>query len=174
MQRSDSKASAPMPSQDLYSVSRRARFRPHGRVTQKEVPSPQMQACNHTLPKHATKHKYEHCDASVISYRSLTERKLSSLRGRYVTSCTEEPDTSFRTVALFLGAWKPMNGRDLARFVDKPRWFECRAASPSALPPVPKTSGSHTPLLSNSWASDGARTAAKRGTTKRAMNRKAW
>ena len=43
-----------------------------------------------------------------------------------VAAGTEEADISFRNVALFLRAWKEMSGRDLERFVDKPRWFEFR------------------------------------------------
>ena len=68
------------------------------------------------------------CNDSVMSNRSVTERKLSLLCRRYVTPGTEEADISFRNVALFLRAWKPMSGRDLERFVDKPRWFEFRVA----------------------------------------------
>ena len=48
---------------------------------------------------------------------------------RYVTPCTEEPNIRFRNVALFLCAWKLMSGRDLARFVDEPKWFEIRVVS---------------------------------------------
>ena len=66
------------------------------------------------------------CDDSVVSNRSLTERKLSLLCRRCVTPGTDEADISFGNVALFLRAWQPMSECDLERFVDKPRWFEFR------------------------------------------------
>ena len=69
----------------------------------------------------------------------MTERKFSSLCRRYVTPCTEEADINFRNVALFLCDEKPMSGRDLERFEDKPRWFEFRVVSgfrAQVLPPM--------------------------------------
>ena len=74
-----------------------------------------------------------------MSYRSLTERKLALPCRQNVTPCTEEPDIRFRNVALFLCAGKPMSGRDLACFVDKPRWFEFRVVGgvkAQVLPPM--------------------------------------
>ena len=44
------------------------------------------------------------CNDSVVSNRSLTERKLSLLCRRYVAPGTEEADISFGNVALFFGA----------------------------------------------------------------------
>ena len=58
------------------------------------------------------------------------------------------------SATLFLRAWKPMSGRELERFVDRPRWFEFRMVS---------RAGSPTPFLSNTWT---PRTAAKRVTTR--------
>ena len=84
-----------------------------------------------------------HCKDSVMSNRSLSERNFVLLCWRYVTSFTEEPDICFRNAAFFLCAWKPMSGRDLARFVDKPRWFEFRVG---------------TLFLSNTWSAHGGKT----------------
>ena len=160
MQLSDSMASATKPYQDFSSPSRRARFRPIAGVTKKSF---QIDEFNKKRQPYSPQTPYSHqahrltimvviftvpsavfdashiCNDSVMSNRSLTERKLSLLCHRHVTLCTEEEAViSFRNVALWL-TWKPMSGRDLARLMDKPRWFEFRVVGgfrAQVLPPM--------------------------------------
>ena len=133
----------------VYFESVRPTQKPNGFRTKQSFLNPrQQQKCNHTFPntQRSTLHRLpiivvisavsvamlsaSHiCNDSVMSYRSLTERKLSLLCRRYVTLGNEEADISFGNVALFFGAWKPMTERDLERFVDKPRWFEFRVVA---------------------------------------------